>query len=791
MRSSWLSVVLLWGVFAPTLEAQDLSLDAAHWDEARALPVGGTARLSGRFDATSMDRTLVLERIDVYAPDAEISVMTPDGPKPIDRSPWLHFLGKDPDTGMRFSLSVAPDGSEAQAYQVAADGEHALAGKRQAGSGRIELHRLPKLGPEGQQKRWSCSEGNLRGEVHDDPHATSPATPDGTPMPEGGTHTAVIAVETDNEFLANKFSGNQTAATTYLANLFAAMNVVYQRDIDLTLQQGNTTLWPTNTPDPYAVDPGGCSATQNHLNEFGTFWQNNRGGVSRAFAMMLSGKSDDGFCSAGIAWLTGAANMCTQTNSFGGHYSFTNVFLFAQQTAAEDVGVVAHEIGHNFGAAHTHCTNRTTGAQPTATNTIDTCFAGEAGFGCYGGATSCPAPSTVNGVANVRGTLMSYCHFLGSCSSSNVFADIHRTNLTTVKNNNVSAGCFQPVGGGGGTFSVNDVAITEGNAGSTNLGFTVTRSNTSGTASVLVSTSSGTAIAGTDFTAITNQSVSFAAGEGTRTVNVAILGDTLREPNETFTLVLSSPSAGYTIADGSGIGTINNDDPVPVLSIADVSVTEGGSAQFVVSATNGNASTMSVQIASAVGTAGAGDFTAIPGGTVLTFVPGDTSEVIAVATTQDAIDEPTEAFTVTLSGAMNASLGDASATGTITDDDPAPVISINDPHVLEGNAGTRPLAFTISLAGTSSQAVAVDFATADNTATIANNDYVAASGQIVIPAGQSSATVNVTINGDTTVEGDETLRVNLSFPENATIGDAQGTGTIREDEHILFSDGFE
>lgn len=790
MRNRMLALMMLLGVLSTATKAQDLVLDPAHWDEVRAAAVGTTVRLAGRFDKSATDRTLELTRIDVYAPDAEIMVMTPDGPKPIPRSPWLHFLGRDPDAGTRFSLSVAPDGSQAEAYQVASDGEFALSGKREAKTGRIVLHRQPEVGPDGQQKRWSCAEGNLRADAHDVPEITQDQTAQ-APAPEGGTHVAVIAVETDNEFLANKFAGNQTAATTYLANLFAAMNVVYQRDIDLTVQQGNTTLWPAGTPDPYTVDPGGCSATQAHLNEFGAFWQNNRGGVSRAFAMLLSGKSDDQFCSAGIAWLTGAANMCTQTNSIGGHYSFTNVFLFQQQTAADDVGVVAHEIGHNFGAAHTHCTNRTTGAQPTGTNTIDTCFAGEAGFGCYGGATSCPAPSTVNGVANVRGTLMSYCHFLGSCSSSNVFADIHRTNLGTVKNNNVSAGCFQPVGGGGGTFSVNDVAVTEGNAGTTNMALQVTRSNTSGTASVLVSTSSGTALAGSDFTAITNQTVSFAAGEGARTVNVAIIGETLREPNETFTLVLSSPSAGYTIADGSGLGTINNDDPVPILSIADAVVTEGGSAQFVVSATNGNASTMTVQVASAVGTAGAGDFTAIPGGTVLTFVPGDTSEVVAVATTQDTVDEPNETFSVTLSGAMNASLGDASATGTINDDDPAPVITINDPSVLESNSGTRPLAFTISLAGTSSQSVLVDFATADNTATIANNDYIAASGQVSIPSGQASATVNITINGDTTIEGDETLRVNLSSPENATIGDSQGTGTIREDEHIVFSDGFE
>jgi hypothetical protein len=93
--------------------------------------------------------------------------------------------------------------------------------------------------------------------------------------------------------------------------------------------------------------------------------------------------------------------------------------------------VSAHELGHNFGAAHSHCTNLSTGAQPTGSNDIDQCYNGDASAGCYSGPQACPAPSTVNGVGNVTGTLMSYCHLNGisGCGTSLVFADIQRSVL--------------------------------------------------------------------------------------------------------------------------------------------------------------------------------------------------------------------------------------------------------------------------------------------------------------------------------------------------------------------------
>ncbi|WP_435014106.1 putative Ig domain-containing protein [Xanthomonas arboricola] len=114
-----------------------------------------------------------------------------------------------------------------------------------------------------------------------------------------------------------------------------------------------------------------------------------------------------------------------------------------------------------------------------------------------------------------------------------------------------------------------------------------------------------------------------------------------------------------------------------------------------------------------------------------------------------------------------------------------PTLSINNVSVNEGNAGTTNATFTVSLsqpAGTGG--VSFDIATADGTAT-AGVDYVASSltGQ-TIPAGSSSATFTVLVNGDTLSEPNETFFVNVSNVTGASVGDGQGQGTIVNDDAL-------
>jgi hypothetical protein len=114
-----------------------------------------------------------------------------------------------------------------------------------------------------------------------------------------------------------------------------------------------------------------------------------------------------------------------------------------------------------------------------------------------------------------------------------------------------------------------------------------------------------------------------------------------------------------------------------------------------------------------------------------------------------------------------------------------PSLSINNVAVNEGDAGTATLQFTVTLSSASTSTVTVDYATADNTATLAGNDYASASGTLTFAPGETVKAVDVTVNGDTSVEPAETLRVNLSNAVNATISTAQGTGTIQNDDFSL------
>ncbi len=125
---------------------------------------------------------------------------------------------------------------------------------------------------------------------------------------------------------------------------------------------------------------------------------------------------------------------------------------------------------------------------------------------------------------------------------------------------NVSAYTCQAAGSGTPAFSIGDAGTLEGNSGTTNVAFSVTMSpaDATGPHSVQFSTSNGLAVAGDDYFAA-GGTVVFAANETSKSVTVAVSGDVVPEPNETFTVTLSNAVSG-TIADGTGIGTIYDDD---------------------------------------------------------------------------------------------------------------------------------------------------------------------------------------------------------------------------------------
>ncbi len=112
-----------------------------------------------------------------------------------------------------------------------------------------------------------------------------------------------------------------------------------------------------------------------------------------------------------------------------------------------------------------------------------------------------------------------------------------------------------------------------------------------------------------------------------------------------------------------------------------------------------------------------------------------------------------------------------------------PALSIGNVVVTEGNSGKKTAAFEVTLSPASASDVTVQYKTADGTAQANNNDYVPSGVKtLTIPAGATSATINVDVKGDTAVEGNETFFVNLSNPTNATIVDGQGQCTIENND---------
>ena len=332
-------------------------------------------------------------------------------------------------------------------------------------------------------------------------------------------------------------------------------------------------------------------------------------------------------------------------------------------------------------------------------------------------------------------------------------------------------------------------SVTEGDSGSTTMTYTVTLSPA--TASVVTvsyaDAGTGTAASGPDYTAIAAGTLTFAANETGRTIAVSVNGDTLDENDETVVVSLSNPS-GASLGLATGTGTIRDDDSSSSLSIASETVTEGTGAAtdltFTVSLSAISARQVTVDYADAgTGTAASGqDYTAISSGT-LTFAPGDISETVTVSVIGDTLDEDSETVAVTLSGVRGATIATATATGTITDDDAAPTLSIDSPAVAEGDSGATNLVFTVSLSAVSGKETSAEYADAGTGTATSGTDYTAVSGgAVVIAAGQSSGTITVVVTGDRTDESNETVDLRLSSPRNATIAAADGTGTIRDDD---------
>ncbi|MEO1802392.1 MAG: Calx-beta domain-containing protein, partial [Cyanobacteria bacterium J06629_2] len=345
-------------------------------------------------------------------------------------------------------------------------------------------------------------------------------------------------------------------------------------------------------------------------------------------------------------------------------------------------------------------------------------------------------------------------------------------------------------------ISVAGVAVNEGDGTAT---FTLTIPEASDSAITLdYATTDGTAIAEQDYIAAQGN-VTFAPGETSQTIEITVNDDGESEGEESFSLSLSNVNQAIAL-ESAIIATItDNDEPLPVISVENISFAEGNletsTASVTVNLDKPAAKAIAVNYSTEDNTAIAEqDYQAVEG--TVTFAPGETSQTINLALKGDVLNETDESFWLNLADATNATLATSQAEITINNDDALPNITVSDAGILasipvinnEGSLkNSTGLTFAVTLDAPSNQTVKVDYATVDGTA-IAEEDYQAKDKTLTFQPGETEKTVFVGVVLDETAEADEELFLVLSNPENATIADELAVGTIEETRSLFVKD---
>jgi len=335
--------------------------------------------------------------------------------------------------------------------------------------------------------------------------------------------------------------------------------------------------------------------------------------------------------------------------------------------------------------------------------------------------------------------------------------------------------------GGPGTLQFSSLTyfVSENEALAT---ITVTRvGGTAGPVAVQYSTlNGGTATAGLDYS-VSSGVLSWSDGEtANKTFNIPILDDALNEADESVNMSLSNPTGGAVLGNANATLIISDDEPLPTVSINDVSQAEGnaGTTIFTFTATLSPSSnqTVTASYETSDGTALAGsDYQAANG--LISFAPGETSKPVTVTVNGDTQSEPDETFLVFLTNVTNAVAGKGEGTGTILNDDnvgPATLQFSEATSSVQEDLGA--VTITVTRTGDTSAAASVDFKTVDGSAT-QKGDFEYAAGTIKFAPGETSKTLQVLINEDMYLEGGENFSVVLSNPAGASLG-AQSTTTI-------------
>jgi len=564
----------------------------------------------------------------------------------------------------------------------------------------------------------------------------------------------------------------------------------------------------------------------------------------------VNGDDPDGFAFVSLVPITAGTTITFTDNGWTGSAFRTGegvfTYTFPADVPAGTVINIASVAPMNFAAAGDQIlAYQGTAASPTFLFAIDfaddnTTFAGAATS-----SNTSAVPTGLTAGVNAVAVGADNVHYTGPRSGTPAELLAAISNTANWSGDNAVRYTFNTASfsvGGATSFAISDATVTEGDAGTVLLTYTVTRNNAAGAATIDFATSDGTATAGSDYVA-QGGTVSFADGETTRTITIVVNGDTAVEGDETVTVTLTNPSVG-TIGDATGVGTITNDD-VPAGAVTpfinefhydNASTDVGEFIEIAGSAgTNLNGWTIvlynggngqsygtinlsgtfanlqnGMGVLSFAGPAG-GIQNGSPDGFALVDNNGNVVEFLSYEGSFVATNGPASGMTATDVGAGVEEPGDANGTsigrvGTggqsnftwavISDDTPGtinngqtftPVVSVGDATVTEGNNGSSLITFTVTRT-TGAGAATVDWSTQDpipvnGTDANASEDYARSMGTVTFADGELTATFTVEVFGDVTPELTEQFEVHLSNPTGGlVIGDGVGIGAITNDD---------
>jgi len=289
---------------------------------------------------------LELEQFDVFAPEATIAAGTSTGDVLLDHPDVALFRGYvagKPDSSA--FLSVSPYGVNGVISME--DGVHVVSSGPFGSGFATVVYNLTKL-PAGtiDWRSFVCGNDELEMQIDGFSGASgAPGAGDGQARTGSGPcRVAQVAIETDWEFTGDLFDGDTAASSAYATALLGAISEIYTRDVNTRLEISYLRVWSDSG------DPWDQPDTVTQLYQFQDYWNAYMTDVPRNAAHFLSGR----WLGGGVAYYPG---LCIPEYDYGLSASLNGFFPYPIEHNNEqnwDLFVVAHELGHNFGAPHTH-----------------------------------------------------------------------------------------------------------------------------------------------------------------------------------------------------------------------------------------------------------------------------------------------------------------------------------------------------------------------------------------------------------------------------------------------------